>query len=121
MMSLEANSYTLAMGQAVQLVGAMLIVGAYVSYTQGRLRLDSVQFLGLNMAGAAILTVVAAVDRLYGFLLLEAMWMWVSARGFRRAFRARQSTKRETKSVRSTRAAARARGRKGPNPLRRVE
>jgi hypothetical protein len=109
------------MGQAVQLLGAMLIVGAYVAYSQGRLRLDSVQFLGLNMVGAAILTAIAAVDRLYGFLLLEGVWTWVSARGFRRALKAKQATKRETKSTRSSRAAARARRRQRPNPLRRVE
>lgn len=109
------------MGQAVQLVGAMLIVGAYLAYTQGRLRLDSIQFLGLNMVGAAVLTVIAYIDRLYGFLLLEAVWTWVSARGFRRALKSKRAAKHETKSVRSSRAAARARGRKRPNPLRRVE
>jgi hypothetical protein len=109
------------MGQAVQLVGALLIVGAYVAYTQGRLRLDSVQFLGMNMAGAAILTIVAFIDRLYGFLLLELVWTWVSTRGFRRALEARQTAKRENKTTRSGRSAARARGRKRPNPLRRVE
>ena len=109
------------MGQTVQLVGAILIVGAYVAYTQGRLRLDSVQFLGLNMVGAGILTVVAFVDRLYGFLLLEFLWTWVSARGFRRALNTKRTTKRESKTVRTSRAAARARGRKGPNPLRPVE
>jgi hypothetical protein len=109
------------MGQVVQIVGALLIVGADLAYTQGRLRLDSVQFLGLNMVGAAILTVIAFIDELYGFLLLEFVWTWVSARGFRRALRARQAAKRETKSTRTTRAAARARGRKRPNPLRRVE
>jgi hypothetical protein len=108
------------MGQAVQIVGAMLIVGAYVAYAQGRLRLDSVQFLGMNMVGAAILAVVAAVDRQYGFLLLEGVWTWVSARGFRRALKAKRATKRETKSVRSSRSAARSRRRRGPNPLRRV-
>jgi len=109
------------MGQPVQLVGALLIVGAYLAYTQGRLRLDSVQFLGLNMVGAAILTIVAFIDHLYGFLLLETVWMWVSARGFRRALETRQTARRESKTTRSTRAAARARGRKRPNPLRRVE
>ena len=112
------------MGQAVQFLGAMLIVGAYMAYSQGRLRLDSVQFLALNMVGAAILSIVAAVDRLYGFLLLEGVWTWVSARGFRRALKAKQAAKQtakqEPKSVRS-RSAARARRRQGPNPLRRVE
>ena len=109
------------MGQAVQLIGAMLIVGAYLAYTQGRLRLDSVHFLGMNMVGAAILTIVAAIDRLYGFLILELVWAWVSARGFRRALEARQKAKRETKTTRSSRSAARSRGRKRPDHLRKVE
>ncbi len=113
------------MEQAVQLLGAMLIVGAYVAYTKGRLRLDSVQFLGLNLVGAAILTVIAYFDRLYGFLLLEGVWTWVSARGFRRALKAKkankQTAKRETKTGRSSRSASRARRRQGPNPLRKVE
>jgi hypothetical protein len=111
----------LAVGQVVQLVGALLIVSAYVAYQQNRLRLDSVRFLGMNMFGAGILTLVAAVDRQLGFLLLEGMWTWVSARGFRRALKARQAAKRAAQSGRSGRSAARpARRRKGPNPLRRV-
>ncbi len=109
------------MGQAVQVLGALLIVGAYVSYTKGRLRLDSVQFLGLNMVGAAILTVVAFVNDLWGFLLLEFVWTWVSARGFRRALKARQTAKQATKTTRTKSAAARSRGRKRPDHLRRVD
>jgi hypothetical protein len=109
------------MGQAVQLVGAMLIVAAYLAYTQGRLRLDSVQFLGMNMVGALILTIVAAVDRLYGFFILELVWAWVSGRGFRRALEAKQKVKRESKTTRTSRAAARSRGRKRPDHLRKVD
>jgi hypothetical protein len=75
----------------------------------------------MNTVGAAVLTIVAAVDRLYGFLLLEFVWTWVSARGFRRALEARQKAKRETKTTRTTRAAARSRGRKRPDHLRKVE
>ncbi|HEX6380436.1 MAG TPA: hypothetical protein VF180_04245 [Acidimicrobiia bacterium] len=109
------------MGQTVQVVGALLIVGAYMAYTKGRLRLDSVQFLGMNMVGAAILTVVAFVDDLYGFLLLEFVWTWVSARGFRRALKAKQAAKQASKTTRTRSAAARSRGRKRPDHLRRVE
>jgi len=111
----------MGMGQAVQLLGALLIVGAYVAYTKGRLRLDSVQFLGLNMVGAAILAVIAFLDDLYGFLLLEFVWTWVSARGFRRALKARQAAKETNKTTRTKSAAARSRGRKRPDHLRRVE
>ena len=109
------------MGQWVQVVGALLIVGAYLAYTKGRLRLDSVQFLGMNTVGAAILTVVAYMEDLYGFLLLEFVWTWVSARGFRRALKARQAAKQATKTTRTKTAAARSRGRKRPDHLRRVE
>jgi len=109
------------MGQTVQVVGALLIVGAYMAYTKGRLRLDSVQFLAMNMVGAAILTVVAFVDDLYGFLLLEFVWTWVSARGFRRALKTKQAAKQATKTTRTRSAAARSRGRKRPDHLRRVE
>jgi len=109
------------MGQVVQLVGALLIVSAYVAFQQKRLRLDSVQFLGMNMLGAGILTLVAAVDRQLGFLLLEGMWTWVSARGFRRALKARQAAKRVAPPGRSRRPVARpTRRRDRPNPLRRV-
>jgi hypothetical protein len=111
------------MGQAVQLLGALLIIGAYLSYQQDRLRLDSVKFLALNTVGAGILTAVAFVDHLYGFLVLEGMWTWVSGRGFRRALvKAKQAKKRDTTTKRSKESAAR-RARRGnrPNPLRRVE
>jgi hypothetical protein len=109
------------MGQVVQLVGALLIVSAYVAFQKNRLRLDSVQFLGMNMFGAGILTLVAAVDRQLGFLLLEGMWTWVSVRGFRRALKAKRAAKRATQQGRSSRSAARAtRRRDRPNPLRRV-
>lgn len=109
------------MGQVVQLVGALLIVSAYVAAQQKRLGFDSVQFLGMNALGAGILTVVAAVNGDLGFLLLEGVWAWVSARGLRRAIKAKQETKRGTSPGRSSRSAARpARRRHRKNPLRGV-
>jgi hypothetical protein len=111
------------MGQAVQLLGALLIISAYLASQQGGLRLDSVRFLALNMVGAAILSVVAFVDRQYGFLLLEGMWTWVSGRGFRRALvKGKEAKKRDTTSKRAKESATRrARRGKRPNPLRRVD
>jgi hypothetical protein len=109
------------MGQVVQLVGAVLIVGAYVAAQQKRLRFDSVQFLGLNALGAGILAVVAAVDRQLGFLLLETVWAWVSARGLRRAIKAEQEARRAKRPARAGRSAGwQARRRHRKNPLRRV-
>lgn len=109
--------------QAVELLGAFLIVGAYLAYTQNQLRLDSVRFLALNTIGAAVLSVVAAVDRQYGFLLLEAMWTWVAGRGLRRALKAEQEKKKREQETRKRpgRSSTRPRRRRsGPNPLRRV-
>ena len=109
------------MGQAVQLLGAVLVVGAYVAAQQKRLRFDSVEFLALNTVGAGILTVVAAVNGYFGFLLLEGVWTWVAARGLRRAIRARQEAKRKKPPERFSRSGRRpARRRQGDNPLRRV-
>jgi hypothetical protein len=77
------------MGQAVQLVGALFILGAYIASQQKRLRNDSPRYLGLNTAGAAILATTAAVNRDYGFLLLNAVWTVVSARGLAQAISTR--------------------------------
>lgn len=106
------------MGQLVQMVGAVLVVSAYVAASKSRLRFDSIPFLAMNAVGAGILTVVAAVNRDYGFLLLEAVWTWVSTRGLRRAVKAAREEAKRTKPKRSTSLAAARRRRK--NPLRRV-
>ena len=111
------------MEQTVQIIGAILILTAYVAAQQKRLRFDSVRFLGMNMVGAAILAVVAFLDRDMGFVLLEGVWTWVSARGFRRALKAEQEAKRaKSTKGRPTRSAKRPLHRRNrPNPLRRVE
>lgn len=112
------------MDQVAQIIGAMLILSAYIASQQNRMRLDSVQFLGLNTAGAAILAVVAAVNRDMGFLLLEGVWAWVSARGLRRALKLEHQGK-QAKSGKGKEPSARSgrppHRRNRPNPLRRVE
>ena len=110
------------MRQAVQLVGAALILGAYVAAQRGLLRFDSVRFLALNTVGATILAVIAALGPDYGLLLLEGVWAWVSARGLRKAIKAEKEAKREEElKKRSSRSAARtARRRNKHNPLRGV-
>src|SRR6266508_3689316 len=104
------------MGQAVQLLGAVLVVSAYAAAQRKRLPFDSVQFLALNALGAGILTVVAAVNRDYGFLLLEGVWTWVSTRGLRRALKSRPKKPKEP----PRRPGRPAHRRNRPNPLRRV-
>lgn len=49
-------------------------------------------YLVLNLVGSVILTVLAAVESLYGFLLLEAVWALVSAWGLAQVLRGRAPT-----------------------------
>lgn len=81
------------MDQVVQLIGAVLILAAFLGAQQGRLRTDSVTYLALNAVGAAMLAVVAILDRDLGFTLLEATWTVVSTVGLVRCLRPGQRTR----------------------------
>jgi hypothetical protein len=75
------------MDQVIQLIGAVLILAAFVRAQQHRMETDSVTYLALNAAGAGILTVVAVLNRDIGFTLLELAWAAVSTVGLVRALR----------------------------------
>jgi hypothetical protein len=66
--------------QAIQIVGALLILAAFGASQAGRLDQRSVSYLVLNLVGSAILAALAAVESQYGFLLLEGAWALISAR-----------------------------------------
>ena len=80
------------MDQAVQLIGAVLILTAFVLAQQRRMATDSPAYLVLNAVGAALLAVVAVMDRDIGFTLLEATWTVVSTVGLVRCLRGRSVT-----------------------------
>jgi hypothetical protein len=63
----------------VELVGAALILSAFVLAQMGRMRTEAMSYLVLNLLGSGTLAVVAAVDGDTGFLLLEGVWAVVSA------------------------------------------
>jgi hypothetical protein len=67
------------MEQVVQVLGALLILAGFAAAQLGRLRVDSVSYLVLNLVGALILAVLALHERQWGFLLLEGVWAIVSA------------------------------------------
>ncbi len=73
------------MDQLIQIVGALLILAGFAAVQFERMRPDSRLYLALNLAGSAILAVLAWVEAQWGFLLLETVWAIVSAWGLRMA------------------------------------
>ena len=69
------------MDQVVQVVGALLILAAFAAVQFDRMRPDSRIYLALNLAGSAILAVLAVIGSQWGFVLLETVWAIVSAWG----------------------------------------
>lgn len=63
----------------LQIFGALLVLVAFVALQLGRVRSDAVAYLWLNLLGSALLAVLAAHDRQWGFLLLEGSWAAVAA------------------------------------------
>ena len=66
---------------AIQIVGALLILIGFVLSQRGVLDPRSYPYLLLNLAGGAILAVLAFGGQRWGFLLLEGVWTLVSLAG----------------------------------------
>jgi hypothetical protein len=67
------------MDQALQVAGALLVLAAFLALQSRRLTPQSLVYVGLNLAGSAILAVVALIGGDWGFLLLQGVWALVSA------------------------------------------
>jgi hypothetical protein len=75
--------------QVVSLAGALLLLAAYAANQTGRLSASSLRYSLANLVASAVLAVVAAVERQWGFLLLEGAWCGVSVVATVRLLRAR--------------------------------
>jgi hypothetical protein len=71
--------YSRRVAQVIQIIGALIILGAFAGSQLGELPTDSRRYLTLNVIGSAILTVLAVVEGQIGFVLLEGVWALVSA------------------------------------------
>ena len=69
------------MSDWVQIGGALLILAGFVLSQARILDPNSYAYLLLNLAGAAILAVLAYQAQRWGFLLLEGSWTLVSLAG----------------------------------------
>lgn len=75
--------------QVLSLLGAALVLSAFVLLQRGRWKSDAHAYLWFNLIGATALTMVGAWDRRIGFVLLEGVWAVVSLVSLSKASRAR--------------------------------
>lgn len=62
----------------MSLVGAALVLAAFGGRQLGRLSAHSAVYQIMNLTGALVLTVVATLGRVWGFVLLNGVWATVS-------------------------------------------
>jgi hypothetical protein len=67
--------------QILSVVGAVMILGAYLAFQRGWLERRHRSYHALNFVGSSLLTVVAVADGRIGFIVLEGVWALISIPG----------------------------------------
>jgi len=78
------------MMQTFSVASALLILLPFAASQLGRLSTRTLSYQVMNLAGSAGLTVVAVLERQYGFILLEGTWAVASAVGLASVLRDRR-------------------------------
>lgn len=69
------------MNDLIQIAGALGVLVPFVLLQARRVNPASLPYLVPNLLGSGVLAVLAALDRSWGFLLLETVWALVAAKG----------------------------------------
>ncbi len=68
--------------QIFSVVGALLILSAYGANHLGYMGPERRIYSIVNLFGSTVLAIVAAIEKQWGFLLLEGVWALISAWSF---------------------------------------
>jgi hypothetical protein len=69
------------LNQVLSLIGAAMILAAYLAFQRGWLGRTHRLYHALNFAGSSLLTYVAVSERQAGFIVLEGAWALLSIPG----------------------------------------
>lgn len=87
--------------QILSLIGAAMVLGAYLSLQAGWMTPSGRAYNALNLIGSAVLCGVAIIDWRLGFVVLNAAWVAFTIRPLIRALRSPPpvSTPRQEKAA----------------------
>jgi hypothetical protein len=70
--------------QLFGVLGALLVLGAYLALQRGWLTLEQRVYHAMNLVGAGLLTWIAATERQLGLTMVEGAWAVLSVPGLLR-------------------------------------
>jgi hypothetical protein len=79
------------MMQLFSVVAALLILTPFAASQLGKLSTRTMSYQLMNLTGSAGLTIVAVLERQYGFILLEGTWAIASAVGLASVWKQRRA------------------------------